>query len=332
MLGHTLSASVRRIVGMFCAQREITVLRRRCVIVLLGVLLGCKLAVAQQIGGLAGPQWTDLDLHRLPPVELLPAPAGETPPSAVDEATQSELASPDVDMVIEEALVEPVVVEEESEIKLWEGTVELGLNGTQGNTETLDFRFGTEAKRKTKRSVISLDFDYSKKTTQQIETASRAFLDWRCERLFHESPWSCFVHGTVDYDEFKMFDVRVAVDIGLGRQLVQTESTSLAARMGAGFSHEIDSPDESYVPEAVFGLDFEHRLNSRQKLSASAEYTPDVTAFADFRLQTRAGWELLIDKEMNLSLKLSVLDRYDSTANGAKPNDLDYSAVVLWKF
>ncbi|HUT14122.1 MAG TPA: hypothetical protein VMY42_26775 [Thermoguttaceae bacterium] len=41
---------------------------------------------------------------------------------------------------------------------------------------------------------------------------------------------------------------------------------------------------------------------------------------------------MLIDQQMNLSLKLGVLDRYDSTPNGVKPNDLDYTAVLLWKF
>jgi len=35
---------------------------------------------------------------------------------------------------------------------------------------------------------------------------------------------------------------------------------------------------------------------------------------------------------MNLSLKLSVLDRYDSTPHEAKPNDMDYAATLLWSF
>jgi hypothetical protein len=31
-------------------------------------------------------------------------------------------------------------------------------------------------------------------------------------------------------------------------------------------------------------------------------------------------------------LKLSVIDRYDSTPQGARPNDLDYSTLLLWTF
>ena len=38
---------------------------------------------------------------------------------------------------------------------------------------------------------------------------------------------------------------------------------------------------------------------------------------------------LLFDQ--NLSFKLSVIDRYDSTPDGRKPNDLDYALLLLWK-
>ena len=54
-----------------------------------------------------------------------------------------------------------------------------------------------------------------------------------------------------------------------------------------------------------------------------------MTGMEDFRLKSRASWQALVHKEMNLSLKLSVLDRSDSTPNGVRPNDLDYSAVLV---
>jgi putative salt-induced outer membrane protein YdiY len=294
-------------------------LRKPLLFSLAGLLLSGSAVWAQD----SGPLLRELDLRHLPPVEMLPPPGGETLPSPDDAAPTPELAAP---------LGEELPAEPETPVKLWEGSFELGLDGTEGNSQTFRFRFGFDAKRTTPESILTFDLDYHKNTTESEETAHRAFLDWRYERLFPESPWTCFVHGTVDYDEQTMFDVRVTTDLGLGYQLIKTERTKLTARAGGGFSHEIGSPDEDWVPEAVFGLDFERQLNKRQKLTTCVEYMPDVTDFGDFRLTTRAGWELLIDQEMNLSLKLSVLDRYDSTPSGAKPNDLDYSAVLLWKF
>jgi putative salt-induced outer membrane protein YdiY len=281
------------------------------------------LIYAQDPGGDPGPEFFQPEVWRLPAVEVLPLPSEETPPAADRAAEEPQLpARPSED---------PAAAAEAA-AKLWGGSFELGLDGTEGNSQTLNFRFGFDAKRSAPESVLTLDLDYRKNTSEAEETAHRAFLDWRYERLFPESLWTCFVHGSVDYDEFKAFDLRVTADLGVGYHLMKTETTSLVARGGGGFSHEIGGADKSYVPEAVFGLDFEHQLNQRQKLTFSTEYTPDVTDIGDFRLTSRAGWEVLIDQEMNLSLKLSVLDRYDSTPGGAKPNDLDYSAVLLWRF
>lgn len=285
--------------------------------------------VAQPAGGLAGPESVGPGVQRLPPVGSRPAPAATAGPSpeipAVEQgATEGDgPASPEA---------EQILVEAEPPVRLWEGSFELGLNGTTGNSETLNFRFGLDAKRKTPRHALDVDLDYRKDTDRGRETAERAFLDWRLERLFQQSPWTCFVHGSVDYDEFQAFDLRVALDIGVGYQFIENDASSFSARLGSGFSKEIGGPEDRYVPEAVFGLDFEHRLNRRQKLTASSEYVPDMTRFDECRIRSRAAWEMLVDEEMNLSLKLSVIDRYDSTPCGAKHNDLDYSVVLLWKF
>ena len=214
----------------------------------------------------------------------------------------------------------------------WEGSLELGLNGSEGNSQTFNFRFGVEATRKTEFHILNLDLDYHQNTNDSVETANRTFLDWRYERLFGESPWTWFAHGTVDYDEFKPFDVRVSIDTGLGYQFVDTETTSLLGRSGGGWSREVGGPNDEYVPEALFGADFKHQLSKRQKFTVTVDYTPDVTDFRDYRLKTKLAWDVLLDEEMNLSLKLSVLDRYDSTPNGVKPNDIDYAITLLWKF
>ena len=49
----------------------------------------------------------------------------------------------------------------------------------------------------------------------------------------------------------------------------------------------------------------------------SAEYAPDVQDFRNYRLKSQANWEIVIDAEDNLSLKIGVLDRYDSLLSGA---------------
>ncbi len=215
---------------------------------------------------------------------------------------------------------------------LWEGNIELGMSGSHGNSETLNYLLGLDAKRETDTHVLDFDLKYDRKSANSIETAHRLFGEIRWELLFEDTCWTWFFHETTEYDEFTAYDLRLSYDTGLGRCLIKNDDTSLLARAGAGFSHEIGSPNDKLVPEAVFGMEYDHKLNERQKISTSSEYSPDVTDFLDYRLKSKASWEVLLDEETNLSLKVSILDRYDSTPNGKKAKDLDYTLTLLWTF
>jgi putative salt-induced outer membrane protein YdiY len=217
-------------------------------------------------------------------------------------------------------------------VKIWEGSFELGLDGSEGNSQTFNLHTGAKLKRKTEFNILTSEIDYKKNNSNSIETTNKAFLDSRFEHLFQESRWTWFVHNIEDYDEFKAYDLRVSIDTGLGYQFVKNDSASLIGRVGGGTTREIGGPDDRFIPEAVFGLEGEYKISKRQKLCASVEYRPDVTDFEDYRLNSKAAWEVLLDEEKHLSMKVGVLDRYDSNIDGHKPNDLDYSMTLLWSF
>ena len=323
-----------------------------------GWIVACGLASAQETYQPASWDQTPLreqpaswvqneePVYRLPLTDPAPAPMPAAPPAdqpasmepasephgPIPEAPDAEPAVPDAAVLLEEAAVPLEAAEPAAAPKLWKGSFELGLDGSEGNSQTFNFRFGAEAKRKTKYHILSADFDYHKNSNDSRETANRALFDWRYERLFDPSPWTWFVHGIVDYDEFKAFDVRVAADTGLGHHFIKTESTLLAGRFGGGFSREIGGPNDQYVPELIFGSEFEHQLTERQKIIVKADYMPSLADFTNFRLRGELGWQVLLDESTNLSLKASIFDRYDSTPEGARPNDLDYALTLLWSY
>ena len=278
----------------------------------------------------------DIRIERLPPVDDGPS-LGLQPgiPAATESSSDARPPGPG-EQSDADPQVDAVEVTESAErpppVKLWKGGCELGFNGSEGNSETLNFRLGFDAKRKTDANIIDLDLDYHKKTADSREAANRMLLDGRYEWLHGDSPLTSFLHQTTEYDEFKAYNVRVTLDAGVGYQFLENDITSLTGRFGSGVSHEIGGPDKKVVPELTWSLEFEHQFSKRQKFKASTEYVPDVTDFADFRLTTKLGWEVLLDEDWNLSLKLGILDRYDSTPNGSKPNDLDYSITLLWSF
>lgn len=303
---------------------------------------------------------TDPGLRRLPPVGDQPpprpwlAPQSEellppvVPPDNAQEApleaeeVQGELVEGEL---VEEELVEGELVEEEEVVEymwfdphywfrppFWEGSLELGINGTEGNSETFSFKAGASLKRTSEFHVLGFDFNYARTTADSVETQHNALLRAEYERLFGDaSPWSLFVRNILEYDEFRAFDVRQAVNTGVAYRFLRTERIKLKGRFGAGASREYGGPNNEWSPEAVFGADYEHQLTKKQKLALTVDYFPEWTNFSDFRLLTVFSWEVVLDRAANMHLKLAINDQYDSTPEGRRPNDLNYSLLLLWK-
>lgn len=227
---------------------------------------------------------------------------------------------------------EPAPVDSWFTWSTWDASFEAGVNGSDGNSKTFNMHTGFDLKRETELSNSTVKFRYNNNYTNQVQTQNNAVMNLGHEWLFPDgSPWSAFLNTDLFYDQFKAFDLRLVMNGGLSYTHIKTERTTLKTRYGAGVSREFGGPDDSWVPEALLGITFERQLTDKQKLTATADYYPEWGNFNDYRFVTDISWELLIDEEANLSLKLNVNDQYDSTPNGAKPNDLYYALLLLWK-
>ena len=280
-------------------------------------------------------QWpTDQELYRLPPIQ---SPVStESPRVAQNTIVEApELIAP-ADLPVTEL---PITEESDSWIMPtywfnlvdWEGSLEVGINGTSGNSESTSFIIGSKLKRKTKQYETTFDFNYVNTNANGVETQNNAIQNFRYERKFGESRWSFFAREFLEYDEFKPFDVRLALNSGLGYKFIDTEATQLKGRYGLGTSHEFGGVNDDWVMELVYGADFSRQLTERQKLELTVDYFPEWGNFDNYRMVTQFGWELLLSQEHNLNLKLSINDRYDSTPDGAKPNIINYGLLLLWK-
>ena len=214
----------------------------------------------------------------------------------------------------------------------WVNSAELGINGSDGNSESFSFQTGARFKRKGPRNLFELRMTHNRTQANGTETQNNALLFADHEFLFADSPFSWFNKLGLEYDEFKAFDVRLNLNTGLGYRWIDTEALRFATRFGSGTSREFGGPDDRWVPEAVFGFDYDHQVNKRHKLIAKVDYFPEWSDFANYRVVADTGWEYLLSEDGNLSLKLGANDRYDSTPNGRKPNDLNYTFLLLYKF
>ncbi len=213
----------------------------------------------------------------------------------------------------------------------WDKSVELGINGSAGTGDAFSIRVGGFIKRDTDWNKLNVRLIHNQTETGQQRTQNNAELDARHDWLFAESHWTLFGATNLLFDEFQAFDMRLALNGGVGYQWIDTPSQTLIGRLGGGSSREFGGPDNRWVPEALFGAQYDLTVRDTQKLYARVDYFPDFADFSSYRLVTDVGWEVEVDPDSKMRLKVSVTDRYDSTPNGADPNLVNYSVVVLWK-
>lgn len=217
----------------------------------------------------------------------------------------------------------------------WRGGFEFGVNGSDGNSDVLSLRLGTNFDTKLDRNVFHLDGLYT--FTQQDGTTrqNQAILNTRNEFLFPGTPWSVFSAAQVEYDEFRAYDLRAGAYAGFSYRWLKTDTTAFKTRLGAGAVREIDTggtaPDR-WVPEAVIGGDFNHRFTDRQGFVSGLDVFPNLSQIGQFRVRARAGYEIVVDPEHGMVLRLGVQDRYDSSPANARRNDLNYFATLLFRF
>ena len=80
----------------------------------------------------------------MPPAEAIPPKPDEKPPVVNAPASLSGILSDG----------ERIEIKPDAD-KLWDGSFNLGLDGSEGNTEAFNFRFGVNAVRKTEFSILT---------------------------------------------------------------------------------------------------------------------------------------------------------------------------------
>lgn len=216
----------------------------------------------------------------------------------------------------------------------WKGSVAFGLNGNAGNTDNLSFRGTIAAKRTTDYWETTLGFLYAYSNRESIATENRTRLDVRNDWFFSESRrWRYFLSGFVEYNEFQDWDLRFGAYNGFGYDFIKSERTTLTGRAGLGAKWDMGGENEDIRFEGLLGLDWTHQLNDRNKFYASLTYYPVISDVPEFRIETKAGWEIKLDETNGMFLNLGIEDRYDSNPGGtSQSNDFAYFALLGWNF
>lgn len=215
----------------------------------------------------------------------------------------------------------------------WTGSVALGFNGAEGNTERFAFRAVANARRTVEAHDTTFSLLYAYAQDNGNDSESRFEANARNDWLFKDSRWRIFAIGRYEFDNFQDWDHRISFFAGPAYEFIKNDTTFLLGRVGAGVTREFGGEDNTWTPEGLIGADFEHAFTERQKLTATAEFFPALDDFDDYRFEIRAAYEIVVDPSNGLTLRLGAENRYDSTpGSGFKRNDISYFALLAWNF
>lgn len=224
-------------------------------------------------------------------------------------------------------------LQDEVESNPWTGSVAAGLNGKSGNSQNLDMNMALNLARETETAHTTLLATYFYSTNEVATVTDRFFGQARQERKLCKSRLSMYVQPAFEWDRFKAFDYRIAFHSGLSFEVYKLEDRSLNLRLGSGASKEVGGVNDMWSPELQFGADWERQLTETLKLFLTTDYYPNFEDFLDYRLNTNAGLEFVVDAERNINFRMFTFNRYDSTpATGNLENDIDYGVALVVGF
>jgi putative salt-induced outer membrane protein YdiY len=216
--------------------------------------------------------------------------------------------------------------------KGWTGSLEFGLNGAEGNSSSLSVRGAATFKRDTSKTTTLFGVLYTYGSSNHDKDLDRGEVDIRNDWKTG-TPWRIYVTGKAEYDAFQEWDWRLSTHAGVGYEVIKTDNTLLLPRIGVGISKEFGSHDGDIEPELDIGLDWEHKLDERQKLFATVDYYPSLDRFTTYRAEAKAGYEIIVDPTNKLALKLGVDERYQSNpGDDKKKSDFLYFATIVYTF
>lgn len=216
----------------------------------------------------------------------------------------------------------------------WRRNVDVGVNGAEGNTDNFSGRIGLGAERKAEdmETKAGISYKYAQQDDEKNQSRGEAFV--KNDYIWSDTSWGLYWLGRAEYDEFQAWDWRTSFFVGPTYTFIKTDKVLFRGRAGLGVNYEFGGEaDEDAQFEGDIGFDYENKLTERQKLFLTGDFYPSFSEWPDYRWVLAGGWEILVDPEANMFLKLGFTNRYDITpGDGKKKNDFEYFATLSWVF
>lgn len=313
----TRSAEVRRITlpngdqitGTFVSETDLDVTIEHPA---LGLLTVPK-AKAASIETPASREEPAMEANPVAPTAALPGPVAPTPPTKTAPAEKPGLFGGPI-------------------LRGYRKVVNLGVTGTDGNTETLTFLARLQATSKTpeKDTELRAHYDFARngkgRTRNEVELLANR--DWKQP----DSKWFFFGRAQYEWDEFEAWQHRVGVFGGPGFEFYDSTKFRFVGRLGVGGTYEFGEVD-NFRPEGLVGFEGHWQVKENQKFLFRNTTFPLLDDFGEYRNVTELSYVIDLDAADKLQVKFGIENEYESTTeNDSKHNDIKYFAALVMEF
>jgi len=224
----------------------------------------------------------------------------------------------------------------------WKVRLEAGINGAEGNTDTLSATIGAVADLKRPDGLWHAESRWFLKETDGDQTENRSYAllrrDWQFAK---EDRYTYFTEGRYDRDRFQQWDQRATASAGVTYRFLERKDLFVAFRVGGAATKEWGlertpqdpSPDSKVRPEALLGVETKWTLSERAEVTGQATWYPDLSDTPEYRTLSSAGISYRLDDEGAVSLRAGVEHEYDTHRQEPfKRTDVRYFALLVVEF
>ena len=207
----------------------------------------------------------------------------------------------------------------------WNRRIDLGWNGKQGNSESINITGGLNFNYRDEFKRWRLNGRYFFQGDEDGTTDNNANVSLRRDWLFPGRRWFAFASTRYQFDEFESWEHRTSTSVGPGYNIVKREKLSLDGRVGATFTREFGERNDRKA-DALFGLDFEWQIGEL----ISFNFTNDLYLEAqpnagEIRNLTISEATLAITEKPDLKFVAGITNEYETNIEpGDKKNDFKY--------
>ncbi len=216
----------------------------------------------------------------------------------------------------------PLLEEVPPEHDVWNRHVELGMNASRGNSDTLRYASALETVRETELDLIRLRAHAAAGESEGTKDTENMGAHGHYERMLSGKLYAL---ANLEWwrDTIALVDYRVTGIVSPGLHLVRTEKSLLNVEVGAGYIGEKKDGEEDGYAAGRVAVMFEHVLNPFVLAWFSTEYLPKVMDPEIYFVNAEAGITSGLSRQLHLNVTLQ--ERYDS----APVDDKERSDLVM---